>query len=134
MKNVVYVIMLIWSVSFLAGFASAEPGDVRPGPVEPEGQPMPRVFEAQKPVTCTTDTYDVVKQNFFKSHGEEGLMRWVGDQQTGVEVIGNITTGTITILEYLQSNKSTCFISLGKGLEVNSLILKKAEKGIEASY
>ena len=134
MKNVVYLIMLIWSVSFLAGFASAEPGDIRPGPIEPEGQQMPRVFESQKPVTCTTDTYDVVKQNFFKSHGEEGLLRWVGDQQTAVEVIGNIETGTITILEYLPSNKATCFISMGKGLEINSLLFKKAETGIRTSY
>lgn len=128
MKNVVYVIMLIWSISFLAGFASAEPKDL------PEVEPEPSVFQSSKNVTCTSDEYDVVKKNFQKSHGEIGIMRYVSDIQTGIEIIGNVDTGTITILEFIPPNKITCFISMGKGLEINSLIFKKAESGIRTSY
>jgi len=128
MKNVVYVIILIWSISFLAGFASAEPKDL------PEVEPEPSVFQSSKNVTCTSDEYDVVKKNFQQSHGEIGIMRYVSDIQTGIEIIGNVDTGTITILEFIPPNKITCFISMGKGLEINSLIFKKAESGIRTSY
>jgi len=128
MKNVVYVIVLIWSISFLAGFASAEPKDL------PEVEPEPSVFQSSKNVTCTSDEYDVVKKNFQQSHGEIGIMRYVSDIQTGIEIIGNVDTGTITILEFIPTNKITCFISMGKGLEINSLLFKKAETGIRTSY
>lgn len=129
MKNVVYTLLLIWSVSFLAGFASAEPKDL------PEVEPSERsVFQSSKNVTCTTDPYDVVKKNFQQSHGEIGMMRYVSDIQTGIEVIGNVDTGTITILEFIPPNKITCFISMGKGLEINSLLFSKKENGIRTSY
>lgn len=128
MKNVVYVIMLIWSISFLAGFASAEPKDL------PEVEPEPRVFKSSKNVTCTSDEYDVVKKNFQQSHGEIGIIRYVSDIQTGIEIIGNVDTGTITILEFIPPNKITCFISMGKGLEINSLLFSKKEPGIRTSY
>ena len=100
----------------------AEPKDV------PE-EKLPQVFEAQKPVTCTSDPYDEVKQNFLKSHGEVGLMRYIGDVGTGIEIIGNVDTGTITILEFIPSTKATCFISMGRRLEINSNIFQKANKG-----
>ena len=129
MKNVVYTIMLIWSISFLAGFASAEPKDL------PDVEPEPsRVFQSSKNVTCTSDAYDVVKKNFRQSHGEVGMMRYVSDIQTGIEIIGNVDTGTITILEFIPTNKMTCFISMGKSLEINSLLFGKKEEGIRTSY
>jgi|TARA_Y100000389_G_scaffold150956_1_gene150622 hypothetical protein len=103
-------------------------------PESPEGQTLPQVFTSDKPVTCTTDTYDVVKKNFLDSHGEVGLMRFISDGKTGVEVIGNVDTGSITILEFIPSNKYTCFISVGKSLEVNSNIFDKAKEGIQTSY
>ena len=81
----------------LSTMVFAEPKDL------PEEETRPQVFEAQKPVTCTSDPYDKVKQNFLKSHGEVGLMRYMGDVGTGVEIIGNVDTGTITILEFIQS-------------------------------
>ena len=104
----------------------AEPKDL-----EKENPPTKQVFQSMKPVTRTSDSYDVVKKNFADSHGEVGLMRYYSDTKTAIEVIGNTTTGTITILEYLPSNKYTCFISVGKGLEVNSNIFDKAKQGIE---
>ena len=61
-------------------------------------------------------------------------MRYYGDEKTGVEIIGNTNTGSITILEYLPTNKWTCFISMGKGLEINSLIFEQTKKGIETNY
>ena len=126
-------LILIWSVTFLASVAYAEPGDVRPVEPEPEPEVTPRVFQSAKPVTCTSDPYDMVKQNFQQSHGEVGLMRWVSDVQTAVEIIGNTSTGTITILEHLATG-ATCFISIGKGLEVNSLVFQETVKGIKTSY
>ena len=45
-------------------------------------------------------------------------MRYFGDNdsgdKTGVEIIGNPDTGTITILEFIPSTSSTCFISMGR--------------------
>jgi len=128
MKNIVYAIMLLWSVSFLAGFASAEPKDLpkEEPKVEKEAPAeTPRIVEMGKPITCTTDPYDVVKQNFQDSHKEVGFMRWVSDRQTAVEVIGNPNKGTVTILEFVPQNGLTCFISIGTGLEVNSLIFEQ---------
>ena len=107
----------------------AEPKDL-----EKENPPTKQVFQSMKPVTCTSDSYDVVKKNFADSHGEVGLMRYYGDEKTGVEIIGNTNTGSITILEYLPTNKWTCFISMGKGLEINSLIFEQTKKGIETNY
>ena len=126
-------LILIWSVTFLSSVAIAAPEDYVT-PESPEEQTLPQVFTSDKPVTCTTDPYDVVKKNFLDSHGEVGLMRFISDGKTGVEVIGNVDTGSITILEFIPSNKYTCFISVGKKLEVNSNIFEKAKHGIQTSY
>ena len=107
----------------------AEPDDLE----KPEVLPK-QVFTSSKPVTCTTDSYETVKQNFFESHGEVGFMRFISDSRTAVEVIGNVTTGTISILEFIPSNEYTCFISVGKGLQVNSNIFEKAVEGVETNY
>ena len=112
----------------LSTMAFAEPKDL------PEEETRPQVFQSQKPVTCTDDPYDKVKQNFLQSHGEVGLMRYMDDTGTGVEIIGNVDTGTITILEFIPSIKATCFISMGKGLEINSNIFRKANKGIPTKF
>ena len=127
MKNIVYAIMLLWSVSFLAGFASAEPKDRWDEPKVEKEAPAetPRIVEMGKPVTCTTDPYEVVKQNFQDSHKEVGFMRWVSDRGTAVEVIGNPSKGTVTVLEFIPQNGVTCFISIGTGLEVNSMIFEQ---------
>ena len=127
MKNVVYTLLLIWSVSFLAGFAYGEPKDRVP-------EQLPRIVEMGKPVTCTTDPYDVVKQNFQDSHREVGFMRWASDRGTAVEIIGNPDRGTVTVLEFVPENGITCFISIGTGLEINSLLFSKKESGIRTSY
>lgn len=126
-------LILVWSVTFLSSIAFAAPEDYV-APESPEGQTIPQVFTSDKPVTCTTDTYDQVKKNFLESHGEVGLMRFISDSKTGVEVIGNVDTGSITILEFIPSNKYTCFISVGKKLEINSNIFEKAKHGIQTSY
>jgi hypothetical protein len=112
----------------LSTMAFAEPKDL------PEKETRPEAFQSQKPVICTNDPYDKVKQNFLQSHGEVGLMRYMDDTGTGVEVIGNVDTGTITILEFIPSIKATCFISMGKGLEINSNIFRKANKGIPTKF
>ena len=114
-------LILIWSVTFLSSVAIAAPEDYVT-PESPEGQTLPQVFTSDKPVTCTTDTYDEVKKNFLESHGEVGFMRYISDSKTAIEIIGNVDTGTVTILEFIPSNKYTCFISVGRGLEVNSNI------------
>lgn len=126
-------LILMWSATFLSSVALAAPEDYV-APESPEVQTLPQVFQSAKPVTCTTDTYDEVKKNFLESHGEVGLMRFISDSKTGVEVIGNVDTGTITILEFIPSNKYTCFISVGRKLEVNSNIFEKAKQGIRTSY
>lgn len=132
-KQWVYdALILIWSATFLSSVALAAPEDYV-APEIPQAE-MPQVFQSDKPVTCTTDTYDEVKKNFLESHGEVGLMRFMSDSKTGVEVIGNVDTGTITILEFIPSNKYTCFISVGRKLEVNSNIFEKAKQGIRTSY
>jgi hypothetical protein len=121
-------LILIWSVTFLASVAYAEPKDLpkEEPKVEKEAPAeTPRIVEMGKPITCTTDPYDVVKQNFQDSHKEVGFMRWVSDRQTAVEVIGNPSKGTVTILEFVPQNGLTCFISIGTGLEVNSLIFEQ---------
>ena len=115
------------SVLLFSGSALAAPEDY----TAPEAETPPQVFTSDKPVTCTTDPYDVVKQNFLESHGEVGFMRYISDSKTGVEIIGNPDTGTISILEFIPSNKYTCFISVGKGLEVNSNVFDKVKQGIE---
>ena len=115
------------SVLLFSSAAFAEPNDYQ----TPEPETPPQVFTSDKPVTCTTDPYDVVKQNFLESHGEVGFMRFVSDSKTAIEVIGNVDTGTITILEFIPSNQYTCFIGTGKGLEVNSNIFDKAKQAIE---
>ena len=115
------------SVLLFSGSALAAPEDY----TAPEAETPPQVFTSDKPVTCTTDPYDVVKQNFLESHGEVGFMRYISDSKTGVEIIGNPDTGTISILEFIPSNKYTCFISVGKGLEVNSNVFDKVRQGIE---
>ena len=122
MKKLMKVLPL--SVLLFSSAALAEPKDL-------EKQTPPQVFTSDKPVTCTTDEYDVVKQNFLESHGEVGFMRYISDSKTGVEIIGNPDTGTISILEFIPSNKYTCFISVGKGLEVNSMVFDKVRQGIE---
>ncbi len=126
-------LILIWSVTFLSSVAIAAPEDYVT-PESPEGQTLPQVFTSDKPVTCTTDTYDEVKKNFLESHGEVGFMRYISDSKTAIEIIGNVDTGTVTILEFIPSNKYTCFISVGRGLEVNSNIFDKAKQGIRTSY
>ena len=124
---------LTLSVILFSGSALAAPEDYNtPDPEIPQPE-MPQVFRSDKPVTCTTDSYDEVKQNFLESHGEVGFMRYISDSKTAVEIIGNVDTGTITILEFIPSNKYTCFISVGKGLEVNSNIFDKAKQGIETN-
>ena len=117
---------LTLSALLFSGSALAAPEDYNTP--DPE---MPQVFRSDKPVTCTTDSYDEVKQNFLESHGEVGFMRFISDSRTAVEVIGNVDTGTVSILEFIPSNEYTCFISVGKGLEVNSNIFDKAKQGIE---
>ena len=120
-------VLLTWTMLLLYNVAIAEPKDQTP--------PTPTVFQSHKPVTCTTDSYDMVKKNFAESHGEIGLMRYAGDEETGVEILGNTNTGTITILEFIPSNGWTCFISMGKGLEVNSLIFEQPNaKGVQTSF
>ena len=126
MKNLILVITTL----LFAASASAEPKDF----VQPETETPPQVFQSEKPVTCTTDSYDEVKQNFLESHGEVGFMRYISDRKTAVEIIGNPDTGTITILEFIPSNEYTCFISVGKSLEVNSNVFDKAKQGIETSF
>jgi hypothetical protein len=118
------LLILVWSLSFLSGFVYA---------IEPTDE-TPRIYQAQKPVNCTTDAYDVVKKNINVNYGEVGLMRWISDEQTVVEVLANLNTGTTTILEYLPRSESTCFLSPGKGLEVNTNVLVKPTKGIPTSY
>ena len=131
MKN--WTKALTLSVLLFSGSALAAPEDYNtPDPEIPQAE-MPKVFRSDKPVTCTTDSYDEVKQNFLESHGEVGFMRYISDSKTAVEIIGNVDTGTITILEFIPSNKYTCFISVGKGLEVNSNIFDKAKQGIETN-
>ena len=131
MKN--WTKALTLSVLLFSGSALAAPEDYNtPDPEIPQTE-MPQVFRSDKPVTCTTDSYDEVKQNFLESHGEVGFMRYISDSKTAVEIIGNVDTGTITILEFIPSNKYTCFISVGKGLEVNSNIFDKAKQGIETN-
>ena len=112
------------SALLFSSAAFAEPKDL-------QKETPPQVFTSDKPVTCTTDEYDVVKQNFLESHGEVGFMRYISDSKTGVEILGNPDTGTISILEFIPSNKYTCFISVGRGLEINSNIFEKAVRGIE---
>ena len=117
------------------GVPSAEPKDLQqipevdPPEVQEEQERKKSVFQSYKPVTCTTDPYDEVKANFLESHGEVGLMRYFGDNdsgdKTGVEIIGNPDTGTITILEFIPSTSSTCFISMGKGLEIKKFFNKQ---------
>ena len=119
--------MMLPVLGVLHSTAFAAPDDR----IEPEER---TVFESQKPVTCTTDPYSEVKQNFLESHGEVGLMRYLGDNGTGVEIIGNPDTGTITILEFIPTTKATCFISMGKRLEVNSLIFEQKESGITTKF
>ena len=115
---------LTLSALLFSSAAFAEPKDL-------QKETPPQVFTSDKPVTCTTDEYDVVKQNFLESHGEVGFMRYISDSKTGVEILGNPDTGTISILEFIPSNKYTCFISVGKGLEVNSMVFDKVKQGIE---
>ena len=117
------------SVLLFSGSVFAAPEDYTAPEVETP--PQPQVFSSSKPVTCTTDPYDVVKQNFLESHGEVGFMRYISDSKTGVEIIGNPDTGTISILEFIPSNKYTCFISVGKELQVNSNIFEQVKRGIE---
>mgnify|MGYP003684026601 FL=1 len=112
------------SALLFSSAAFAEPKDL-------QKETPPQVFTSDKPVTCTTDPYDVVKQNFLESHGEVGFMRYISDSKTGVEIIGNVNTGSISILEFIPSNKYTCFISVGKELQVNSNIFDKVKEGIE---
>ena len=119
---------LTLSALLFSGSALAAPEDYNTP--DPE---MPQVFRSDKPVTCTTDSYDEVKQNFLESHGEVGFMRFISDSRTAVEVIGNVDTGTVSILEFIPSNKYTCFISVGRGLEVNSNIFDKAKQGIQTN-
>ena len=121
-----------------SGSALAEPKDLQqipevdPPEVQEEQEQKKTVFQSYKPVTCTTDPYDEVKANFLESHGEVGLMRYFGDNdsgdKTGVEIIGNPDTGTITVLEFIPATSTTCFISMGKGLEINSLIFEQKGK------
>ena len=118
------------SVLLFSGSVLAAPEDYTTPEVETPSQP-PQVFTSDKPVTCTTDPYDVVKQNFLESHGEVGFMRYLSDSKTGVEIIGNPDTGTISILEFIPSNKYTCFISVGKELQVNSNVFEQVKRGIE---
>jgi len=120
---------LTLSALLFSGSALAAPEDYN----TPEPETPPQVFRSDKPVTCTTDSYDEVKQNFLESHGEVGFMRYISDSKTAIEIIGNVDTGTITILEFIPSNKYTCFISVGRGLEVNSNIFDKAKQGIETN-
>lgn len=131
--NWLFVVLLIWSMSFLAGFASAadplideytsteEPKVLPQEPDEKQEQIIPpgKMAQVMKPVTCTQDEYSDVKENMRKSHGEVGMARYYADQGTGVEILANPMAGTITILEYLP-NGLTCIISTGKRLEVNS--------------
>ena len=112
----------------LSTMAFAEPKDL------PEKETRPEAFQSQKPVICTNDPYDKVKQNFLQSHGEVGLMRYMGDVGTGIEIIGNVDTGTITILEFIPSTEATCFISMGRRLEINSNIFQKANKGTSIKF
>lgn len=121
------LLMMLPVLGVLHSAAFAAPDDR----IEPEER---TVFESQKPVTCTADPYSKVKQNFLESHGEVGLMRYLGDNGTGVEIIGNPDTGTITILEFIPSTKATCFISMGKRLEINSLIFEQKESGISTKF
>lgn len=117
-----YLIALIWSVSFLAGFAHAQDGQMQ---------------EMQKPVTCTTDSYQKVKNFLRTQHGEVGMFRYTTDVPSGIEIFINPTTGSSTILEYLPSengNGLTCIISEGKGAEINSNVLQFVEKGISTAY
>ena len=115
------------SALLFSSVAFAEPNDY----TTPQAETPPQVFTSSKPVTCTTDPYETVKQNFFESHGEVGFMRYISDSKTGVEIIGNVNTGSISILEFIPSNKYTCFISVGKELQVNSNIFDKVKEGIE---
>ena len=127
MKKLMKVLPL--SALLFSSAAFAEPNDHN----TPDPEMQPKVFRSDKPVTCTTDSYDEVKQNFLESHGEVGFMRYISDRKTGIEIISNPDTGTITILEFIPSNKYTCFISVGRGLEVNSNIFDKAKQGIQTN-
>ena len=133
MKRLMKVLPL--SVLLFSSVAFAEPNDYQTP--EPETPPQvltpPQVFTSDKPVTCTTDPYDVVKKNFLESHGEVGLMRFISDSKTGVEIIGNPSTGTISILEFIPSNKYTCFISVGKRLEINSNVFEQTDEKIQTN-
>ena len=111
MKKSMKVLPLL--VLLFSGSAFAAPDDR----IEPEER---TVFESQKPVTCTADPYSKVKQNFLESHGEVGFMRYLGDSGTGVEIIGNPDTGTITILEFI-----FCILAFILTLIVYSCIIYK---------
>lgn len=120
--DICYLIALIWSISFLAGFAHAQDGQMQ---------------ELQKPVTCTTDSYQKVKDFLKTQHGEVGMFRYTTDVPSGVEIFVNPMTGSSTILEYLPSENGegvTCIISEGKGAEINSNALQFVQKGISTAY
>jgi len=135
-----FVVLLMWSMSFLAGFASAadpliDDNSTEAPKVQNEEQIIPpgKMAQVKKPVTCTQDDYNEVKENMRKSHGEIGLVRYYADQGTGVEILANPTTGTITILEYLP-NGLTCFVSTGTRLEFNTEWYSSETNAIQTTY
>jgi len=85
----------------LYNVANAEPKDF----IQPETETPPQVFQSEKPVTCTTDAYDEVKQNFLESHGEVGFMRYVSDRIAGrVDCIAEFD-GKLSIIDFKTSTK-----------------------------
>lgn len=119
--DICYLIALIWSISFLAGFAHAQ-----------EGQ----MLDYKKAVSCTTDEYQKVK-NFLKTqHGELPMFRYITSIPSGVELFVNPVKGTSSILEYIPDEGLTCIISEGKDTQINSKVImfNIEPKGTETSF
>lgn len=144
-SNVVYGLVLLWSLAFLGGFAYGQDlGEELPQEV-PELQ-QGQMETLEKPVTCTGDAYAKVKKFLQDNHGERGLFRFITEVNTGIEVFVNPYTGSATILEFLPQSGVTCIISEGKNAEINSQLIeqyfkkqgtiteKRLDKEIEIAY
>lgn len=107
--------VVVWSLTFLAGLAYGEPKqNDNPPPATGE------MFGLQKPVSCTRDDYDEIKEKLKTSHGEIGVVRFNSADGTVVELVVNPSTGTSTLLEFLGESGITCIISSGGGTEYNT--------------
>lgn len=122
-SNVVYAIVLLWSLSFLGGFAYGQEVPA-PAPSPNEGG----MTETTKPVACTVRPYDSIKTYLRNSHGEIGVVRFITDIGTGIEVFVNPVTGTSTVLEFIGEQKITCILGSGRGAQYNQEFFSPGKK------